>query len=425
MASNDAEEQVEVTVNDNPESYAQLENGHGEITLKPQEKRDNHNICSENVRKVIYGLILVIGIAVSWVSTTQFSKSTYSATFNAPFFMIWFTTMWTIVCYPVYVIGSFLLFKEKRKGGWRPLFREDQKIFGANGLTLRNYFKYIAPFCVCWMGTNYMYIRALGIIHVTDVTALFATNTAFVYICSWIWLKEKFILIPAKSFSVVLAIAGTVLMCYADGFEGGRAEGVVLALGSSVGAALYKVLFFRCIGKASYGQVSLFLSLLGLFDLLFFWPIMLTLYLTKVETLDWGNLPMTFLCGSATLGLVFNFLVNFGIAITFPLFIALGTFVGIPLNGVVDSLFREASFGAWKIVGGSLILIGFLVMLAPEFIQRKVACWKEGQCPCERQKLDQDEAEAEEKVELKEGAGQQEGESWQRLKQTEDDDVEL
>ena len=77
-------------------------------------------------------------------------------------------------------------------------FREDQKIYGDSGLTILTYFKYIGPFTICWEATNYMYIRALGSIHVTDATALFTTNTAFVYICSWIWLKEKYILIPAR-----------------------------------------------------------------------------------------------------------------------------------------------------------------------------------------------------------------------------------
>ncbi|XP_022088808.1 solute carrier family 35 member F4-like isoform X3 [Acanthaster planci] len=354
----------------------------------------------------------------------QFTKSTYSATFNAPFFVIWFSTIWNVICYPVYVTGAWVCLKEKRKGGLRVLFREDQKIFGPNGLTVLTYFKYIGPFCLCWMVTNYVYIRAVGIITVTDVTALFATNTAFVYICSWIWLKEKFILIPARSFSVVLSILGTVLVCYADGFRGSRAEGVVLALGASVGAALYKVLFFRCVGNASFGQVSLFLSLLGLFNLVFFWPIMLILYLTNVETLDWGNLPVTFLCGGAALTLVFNFLVNFGIAITFPLFIALGTVVGIPLNGVVDWLVRGATFGALKIFGGALIVAGFLVMLVPESIQRKVACWEEGKCPCERQTLDQETGEPGEgagQKDIGEREWQHKGETWPGLEQTEEE----
>ncbi|XP_022088807.1 solute carrier family 35 member F4-like isoform X2 [Acanthaster planci] len=377
------EDQVEVEVVESQHSHARLENGKVEITLHPKEKKDGERKClTEKVRKILHGLVLVIGIALSWVSAMQFTKSTYSATFNAPFFVIWFSTIWNVICYPVYVTGAWVCLKEKRKGGLRVLFREDQKIFGPNGLTVLTYFKYIGPFCLCWMVTNYVYIRAVGIITVTDVTALFATNTAFVYICSWIWLKEKFILIPAR------------------------------------------VLFFRCVGNASFGQVSLFLSLLGLFNLVFFWPIMLILYLTNVETLDWGNLPVTFLCGGAALTLVFNFLVNFGIAITFPLFIALGTVVGIPLNGVVDWLVRGATFGALKIFGGALIVAGFLVMLVPESIQRKVACWEEGKCPCERQTLDQETGEPGEgagQKDIGEREWQHKGETWPGLEQTEEE----
>ncbi|XP_033640772.1 putative thiamine transporter SLC35F3 [Asterias rubens] len=403
---------------DNTESKVQLSNGKVEITMQPKEKKPGDDGClSDNAKKVIYGLLLVIGIALSWVSATQFAKSTYSATFNAPFFVIWFSTVWMMVCYPVYVVGSFILFKEKRKAGIRSLFREDQKIYGDSGLTILTYFKYIGPFTICWEATNYMYIRALGSIHVTDATALFTTNTAFVYICSWIWLKEKYILIPARSFSVLMCIMGTVLMCYSDGFGGGRAEGVVLALGAALGAALYKVLFFRVVGKATYGQVSLFLSLLGVFNLVFFCPIMVTLYFTGVEKIDWGNLPGAFLCGKAALGLVFNFLVNFGIAVTFPLFIALGTVIGIPLNGVVDSLFRDTQFGWVKILGAAFIMVAFFIMLVPEPLQRKVACWKEGQCPCERQTLDR------EKEGVDSDAGEKrEGENWMRLKQDDNEE---
>ena len=102
----------------------QLSNGKVEITMQPKEKKPGDDGClSDNAKKVIYGLLLVIGIALSWVSATQFAKSTYSATFNAPFFVIWFSTVWMMVCYPVYVVGSFILFKEKRKAGIRSLFR--------------------------------------------------------------------------------------------------------------------------------------------------------------------------------------------------------------------------------------------------------------------------------------------------------------
>ena len=41
--------------------------------------------------------------------------------------------------------------------------------------------------------------------------------------------------------AVLLAIAGIVLMAYAEGFGGPNATGVILSVSSAVGAAIYKV----------------------------------------------------------------------------------------------------------------------------------------------------------------------------------------
>ncbi len=40
---------------------------------------------------------------------------------------------------------------------------------------------------------------------------------------------------------MLLCVAGTILICYADGFGSASVLGVVLVLLSAVGAALYKV----------------------------------------------------------------------------------------------------------------------------------------------------------------------------------------
>ncbi len=109
--------------------------------------------------------------------------------------------------------------------------------------------------------------------------------------------------------------------------------------------------------------MSLFLSSLGLFSTLCLWPIPLALHLTGVEPLV--NIPWTYLCISALFGVVFNFCINFGIAYTFPLFISLGTVLGIPLNAVVDALFRNVDFFGWKFPATDLIVGGFLLMLLP------------------------------------------------------------
>jgi len=64
-----------------------------------------------------------------------------------------------------------------------------------------------------------------------------------------------------------------------------------------------QVLFKKVIGDASYGQVSLFFSLIGLFNAALLWPLCLVLYFTRVETLHWDQLPWTVLLAASGLSL--------------------------------------------------------------------------------------------------------------------------
>ncbi|XP_072045363.1 solute carrier family 35 member F4-like [Amphiura filiformis] len=312
------------------------------------------------ISKTISGLLIVIGIAVSWVGSTQFATSTYSADFFAPSFNVWFSTLWISVCYPVFIIGALVFNRESRsREGVLNLHRNCETIYGPEGLNIRSFFKLSGSFCICWAVTNYLYVYALGLIAPADVTALFSSNNAFIYILSWVWLHERLQLLPARGLSVLLSTGGIVLISYAEGLKGTTAAGTIMSIGSAIGAAIYKVLFKRFIGDATYGQVSLFLSVLSFFNLLFLWPFFIIFYFTGFEIIDWYNIPWDYLCGSAALSFVFNFLINFGIALTFPLFIALGTVIGIPLNAVVDYIFRNLPFG-WLKINDTLLIIGGL-----------------------------------------------------------------
>ena len=64
-------------------------------------------------------------------------------------------------------------------------------MFGSQGLHLKSLIKYVGPFCLLWMLTNYSFVRALGVIGAADVTALFSSCNAFVYVFSLIWLRER------------------------------------------------------------------------------------------------------------------------------------------------------------------------------------------------------------------------------------------
>ena len=76
------------------------------------------------------------------------------------------------------------------------------------------------------------------------------------------------------------------------------------------------------------------------------------------------------------LGLLFNFAINFGIAYTFPLFISLGTILGIPLNALVDAVFRHSDFvTTWKLTATDLVVGGFLLMLVPPSDSQWIHRW--------------------------------------------------
>uniref|UniRef100_A0AC11EUQ1 Solute carrier family 35 member F3 n=1 Tax=Ovis aries TaxID=9940 RepID=A0AC11EUQ1_SHEEP len=133
--------------------------------------------------------------------------------------------------------------------------------------------------------------------------------------------------------AAILAIAGIVMMTYADGFHSHSVIGIALVVGSASMSALYKVLFKLLLGSAKFGEAALFLSILGVFNILFITCIPVILYFTKVEywssfdDIPWGNL-----CGFSVLLLTFNIVLNFGIAVTYPTLMSLGIVLSVPVN---------------------------------------------------------------------------------------------
>ena len=116
--------------------------------------------------------------------------------------------------------------------------------------------------------------------------------------------------------------------------------------------------------------------------MVFLWPIVLILHYTDYEHMSWDTLPWNFLAGTGGMGLVFNFLINFGVALTYPLFISLGTVLGIPINAGADALFREQGFGRFKIIASVMIVIGFVLLLLPERYEDSLegkVCFKKGE----------------------------------------------
>ncbi|XP_044021758.1 solute carrier family 35 member F4 isoform X2 [Siniperca chuatsi] len=326
------------------------------------EECRSYQTCTNTALKVLGGLLMVLCVSSSWVGTTQVVKLTFQS-FSCPFFISWFSSNWNILFFPIYYSGHVVITREKQTPIQK--FRECSKLFGEDGMTLKLFVKRTAPFSILWTLTNYLYLLALKKLTATDVSALYCCHKAFVFLLSWIVLKDRFM--GVRIVAAIMAITGIVMMAYADGFHGDSFVGVALAVGSASTSALYKVLFKMFLGSANLGEVAHFLSTMGFFNLIFISCVPLILYFTKVE--HWGSLsslPWGYLCGLAGLWLVFNILVHVGVVLTYPILISIGTLLSVPGNAAVDVLKHEVIFSVVRLAATCIICLGFLLLLLPE-----------------------------------------------------------
>jgi len=86
------------------------------------------------------------------------------------------------------------------------------------------------------------------------------------------------------------------------------------------------------IGYASYGEMSLFFSLIGLLNAFLLWPLVLLLYFTGSETFSWNHIPWLPLSMASALNLTANMLGYLGIYWTYEVFLSLGVLLAIPIS---------------------------------------------------------------------------------------------
>ncbi|XP_071337003.1 solute carrier family 35 member F3 isoform X3 [Trachinotus anak] len=340
-------------------------------------------VTTVQVRKALWGVAMVMCVCSSWAGSTQLAKLTFKQ-FDAPFTLTWFATTWNCLFFPLYYIGH--LCKSPERQTPRQRFRECCRFFGDDGLTPKVFFTKVAPFGLLWILTNYLYLQALRKINTTDVSALFCCNKAFVFLLSWIVLRDRFM--GVRIVAAILAIAGIVMMTYADGFHSHSVIGITLVVASASMSALYKlsvppnvinreqrpsvpetwqVLFKMVLGSAKFGEAALFLSIVGSANFVFVSFVPVILYFTHVEYIGSpGDIPWAYLCGVAGLLFAFNILVNFGIAITYPTLISLGIVLSVPVNAMVDLYTCEIHFNTVRLIAVFIICLGFLMLLLPE-----------------------------------------------------------
>ncbi|KAK0165757.1 hypothetical protein PV328_004251 [Microctonus aethiopoides] len=364
----------------------------GVSTVNYQTRRHSlsrcyHSCCAESAKKIYFGVCVTVCVTASWVGATHCIKYMYyykpdiishevesnSTTtglhhqpiilpYNAPFFTTWFCTNWAVLYFPVYFLCRIAKTKCTNP---TEIIAESLRGFRDKGFTGGRFLTRCSLFCVLWVATNYMYIHSLRILLATDVMALFATNVSCVYLLSWVILHEQFV--GVRIIAVILCDTGIALLAYMDGITGSPTlGGVVLAASAAAGSAVYKVLFKKVIGETTFGQVSLFFSIIGLCNAALLWPVCLALYFSGAETVHWARLPWTALLSASILHLVANMLGNFSIALTYDLFITLGLITAVPVSAALDVVLYGAHFVGMKLAGMILIAVGFFLVMFPD-----------------------------------------------------------
>jgi len=73
-------------------------------------------------------------------------------------------------------------------------------------------------------------------------------------------------------------------------------------------------------------------------------PVTAYLIVQNIEKVPTAWEGWLFVLLSSLFGLCFNWLVNYGVSVTFPLFIAIGYTLHVPANAIVDRIVRQVSY---------------------------------------------------------------------------------
>lgn len=158
---------------------------------------DDNNFFFEDFENDTNDLFQPIHLPAT-VSRTVLSKTLPSVSymensqsFNAPFFTAWFTANFSLLFFPIYLLGRLAVTNCSESPG--EILANIIRGFRDRGFTVARFFNRCVIFCFLWLITAYLYILSLRALLATEVMSLFATNVASAYLLSWVILHEQFV----------------------------------------------------------------------------------------------------------------------------------------------------------------------------------------------------------------------------------------
>ncbi|KAJ2398229.1 hypothetical protein GGI05_000220 [Coemansia sp. RSA 2603] len=229
----------------------------------------------------------------------------------------------------------------------------------------------------------YLWYVAVGFTSMSKVTAIYNMSCFFAYVFSILLLHERVKL--DKCIAVAISILGVVFMALADSgtdaqsltqeqranMRSNELFGDLLSLICAGGIGLYQVLYKKYAVPNDYHSlfhVNFMTTLLGLCTLVLYWIPIPALSISGVERFHWPNgEQLAYILTNALFGVAYNGGFMIALALTSPLFAAIGVMLTIPVMAVVDMVIQGQVL-AWNVfLGGGAILAGFCILTFAEY----------------------------------------------------------
>ncbi|KAJ6438334.1 thiamine-repressible mitochondrial transport protein THI74 [Purpureocillium lavendulum] len=229
-------------------------------------------------------------------------------------------------------------------------------------------------FCMLWFLANYFASACLEYTSVASVTILTSTSSVWTLIFCALFRVESFTI--RKLVGVVASLVGIVLISTVD-LTGGSDEnrgsfphktpgqiaiGDSMAFFSAVIYGMYVTVMKRRVGNEDKVDMRLFFGLVGVFNLVFLWPLFFILHWTGLEPLEMppsGQVWVIIIVNSLS-SFISDIAWAFAMLLTTPLVVTVGLSLTIPLSlvGEMIQYGQYSSFVYW--IGAAVVFVSFV-----------------------------------------------------------------
>ena len=340
--------------------------------------------------KLLAGLVLlVIQLACQQAINEFLEFQERHTSLNVPMVTIYMNHSWLLFLFPAAWIFA-CAGQRKCVGFLQPLLRfwkgAREKISKTRILL------YLLGLSFLYLVPNVAWALSIDRVSVTLSLAVQQSACIFVYFlefCSGKTTKlGKFWWMPIVA--IFACMAGVVLVCVGQADEGsaggpkgkGDIRNFLLLAVFPICIAAYDVSFSHVTQKLcrSIDDVLVFISLIGLVNILTCWPVIWVAGAFGFE--DAFALPMPFTLegnlfyGGSALATGYNFAFMVGLNFLGPIFISIASILQLPVSAASDLLLHGIGIGPLICIGGVCIAIGFMVLTLQEQFMSRLQSWR-------------------------------------------------